>query len=188
MGSKSALGTASMVLGIVGVVLAFIPIIGVLAWPTVIVGLVLGIVALQRVRAGAANNRGQAVAGIALSGVGLAICVIWLAIFGVVASNPPPPPPATVPSSPMAPAAPQNDNEPAPAAPPLSNYLEQSFYDQARAYGVEGTDEQLKSLACDLREADFDLDRISQIGQEYGITSGEASYISGLSVGFPCGN
>ncbi|RRO16688.1 hypothetical protein EIL87_12775 [Saccharopolyspora rhizosphaerae] len=77
----NGLGTASMVLGIVGVVLAFIPIIGVLAWPTVIVGLVLGIIALLRVRAGTATNKGQSITGIVLSGVGLGICLIWLVVL-----------------------------------------------------------------------------------------------------------
>ncbi|WP_158628635.1 hypothetical protein [Saccharopolyspora rhizosphaerae] len=52
---------------------------------------------------------------------------------------------------------------------------------------MQGTDEQLKALACDLREADFEFNRVDQIAQQNGITTGEASYLAGLSSGFPCG-
>jgi len=61
----------------VGAVFAFIPIIGVIAWPLVIIGLIFGVLGIQRARRGESTNRGTAIAGTALSAVGLFICVLW---------------------------------------------------------------------------------------------------------------
>jgi hypothetical protein len=45
---RNGLGTAGFVLGLVGLLLSFIPLIGVVAWPLVILGLVLSIVGIVR--------------------------------------------------------------------------------------------------------------------------------------------
>ena len=79
---KNGLGTAGFVLGLVGLVFAFIPLIGVVAWPLVIIGLILSLVGLSRVRKGVATNKGLAIAGIVCSAVGLVICILWTAVFG----------------------------------------------------------------------------------------------------------
>lgn len=83
---RNGLGTSGFVTGLVGLVFAFLPIIGIIAWPLVIVGLVLSIVGLLRVNKGAATNRGLSIAGIAVSAVGLLICIIWASAFGAAAS------------------------------------------------------------------------------------------------------
>jgi uncharacterized membrane protein len=57
---RNGLGTAALVLGIIGFLLAVIVLGGLLG----IVAVVLGFVALGRVRRGEANNRGVAIAGI----------------------------------------------------------------------------------------------------------------------------
>ncbi|MBW4715928.1 MmpS family transport accessory protein [Saccharothrix obliqua] len=84
---RNGLGTAGFVLGLVGLLFSFIPVIGVVAWPLVILGLVLGGIGVARALGGAATNKGLAIAGVVLSAVGLVICIVWLAAFGKAASD-----------------------------------------------------------------------------------------------------
>lgn len=84
---RNSFGTTALVLGIVGAVFAFIPIIGVVAWPLVILGLIFGIFGILRTRSGKADNRGMAIAGTALSGVGLVVCIAWTVALGATASE-----------------------------------------------------------------------------------------------------
>ncbi|PRX50486.1 MmpS family membrane protein [Prauserella shujinwangii] len=84
---RNGLGTAGFVLGLVGAVFALIPIVGVIAWPLVILGLIFGILGFLRVRKGQASNRGLAIAGIALSAIGLLICIAWVSVLGKAASD-----------------------------------------------------------------------------------------------------
>ena len=72
---RNGLGTAALVLGIIGIVLAVLVLGGVLG----IVAVVLGIVALGRVRRGEANNRGVAIAGIVTGAVAVVIAGIIVA-------------------------------------------------------------------------------------------------------------
>ncbi|WP_181781932.1 DUF4190 domain-containing protein [Pseudonocardia pini] len=79
---KNGLGTAGFVLGLIALVFSFIPIIGVIAWPLSIIGLVLGIVGTHRVSKGEATNKGLAIASIATSVFALLICLLWATAFG----------------------------------------------------------------------------------------------------------
>lgn len=88
---KNGFGTTALVLGIVGTVFAVIPLIGVVAWPMVIVGLVLGILGILRARAGVATNKGVAISGTVLSAVGLALCILWTTAFAATVANTPTP-------------------------------------------------------------------------------------------------
>lgn len=106
---KNGLGTAGFVLGLVGLIFAFIPIIGVVAWPLTILGLVFGIIGTLRAGRGQANNKGMAIAGTVLSAVGLVICFLWTVAFGAAVDN-------TANGLP-APAAPAAGSAPAAAAP-----------------------------------------------------------------------
>src|SRR5829696_53181 len=77
---RNGLGTAALVLGIIGFLLAVIVLGGLLG----IVAIILGIVGLGRVRRGEATNRGSAIAGIVLGGLAViltAILVIASATF-----------------------------------------------------------------------------------------------------------
>lgn len=80
-------GTAGFVLGLLGLVFSFIPVVGVVAWPLVVVGLGLGLFGLVRVVRGQADNKGVAIAGIVLSAIGLAVCVAWVALLGGASSD-----------------------------------------------------------------------------------------------------
>ncbi|MCS7482390.1 MmpS family protein [Umezawaea endophytica] len=84
---RNGVGTAGFVLGLLGFLFSFVPIIGVIAWPLVIVGLVLSLVGFSRASKGIANNRGLAIAGAVLSVIGLVVCVLWTALFGAVATE-----------------------------------------------------------------------------------------------------
>ncbi|MER7859204.1 DUF4190 domain-containing protein [Amycolatopsis japonica] len=78
---RNGLGTAGFVLGLVGLLFSPIPFIGVIAWPLVIVGLVLAGIGFSRAKSGVANNKGLALTGIILSAVGLVVCILWTIVF-----------------------------------------------------------------------------------------------------------
>jgi hypothetical protein len=79
---KNGLGTAGFVLGLVGLIFAVIPIIGIIAWPLTILGLIFGVIGTLRANRGQASNKGLAITAVVLSAIGLVICVIWTAAFG----------------------------------------------------------------------------------------------------------
>jgi hypothetical protein len=78
---QNGLGVAGFVLGIVGLVFSFIPLIGVVAWPMVIIGVVLSGVGISKAKRGQANNMGLAVAGLVTSLAGLILCIAWVAAY-----------------------------------------------------------------------------------------------------------
>ncbi|KAA2264767.1 DUF4190 domain-containing protein [Solihabitans fulvus] len=78
---QNGLGTSGFVLGLLGAIFSWIPIIGVIAWPLSIVGAVLSAVGLSKANKGQANNKGLAIAGLVLSIVGLVVCILWVAAF-----------------------------------------------------------------------------------------------------------
>lgn len=80
--ARNGLGVAGFVTGLVGLVFSPIPFVGVVAWPLVIIGLVLSLVGFNRVRKGEATNKGLSISGIAVSAVGLVICILWVVGFG----------------------------------------------------------------------------------------------------------
>jgi MmpS family membrane protein len=84
---RNGVGTAGFVLGLVGFLVSFIPLVGVVAWPLVILGLVLSLVGFARANKGIATNKGLAVAGAVLSVLGLIVCVLWTVLFGAVANE-----------------------------------------------------------------------------------------------------
>ncbi|MEU0470904.1 DUF4190 domain-containing protein [Amycolatopsis sp. NPDC006131] len=78
---KNGFGVTGFVLGVVGAVFAVIPIVGIVAWPLVILGLVFSGIAIARVWNGTATNKGLSIAGLVVSAVGLALCIVWVAAF-----------------------------------------------------------------------------------------------------------
>ena len=76
--ATNGMAVASLVLGIVGLVFSFIPIIGLIAWPLVILGIVFGGVGLSKANEVPGAPKGMAVAGLTCSIVGLVICFIWI--------------------------------------------------------------------------------------------------------------
>jgi hypothetical protein len=114
-GDRNGLGTAALVLGITAVIFSFIPLVGIIAWPIGITGLVLGFVGLARVNRREATNRGVAIAGLITSGAALVICVLWLVGIGIAGSQATPSR-STLPTAGAVPAAKTNPQA-APAQP-----------------------------------------------------------------------
>jgi Mycobacterium membrane protein len=79
---QNGLGTAGFVLGLIGLIFSPIPLIGVVAWPLVILGLIFSLVGVSRARNRRATNLGLAVAGVVCSAIGLVICILWVVAFG----------------------------------------------------------------------------------------------------------
>lgn len=77
----NGMGTAALVLGILGLVFSFIPVIGLIAWPLVILGVIFGAVGIGKAGKAPGTPKGAAIAGLTCSLVGLLICVLWLAGF-----------------------------------------------------------------------------------------------------------
>ncbi|MGB3442524.1 MAG: MmpS family transport accessory protein [Actinophytocola sp.] len=78
---SNGLGTAGFVLGIIGLVLSFIPLIGVVAWPLVILGIIFSAIGISKAVKGRATNKGLAIAGLVVSVVGLVVCILWTAVW-----------------------------------------------------------------------------------------------------------
>lgn len=75
---KNVLGLLSLVLAAVGFVLAIVPFLGILGWPLLIAGLVLGIIGLTR----KGQRKATSIAGLALSVLAMILApIISLAIF-----------------------------------------------------------------------------------------------------------
>lgn len=76
---NNGMGTSGFVCGLVGLVFSFIPIIGVVAWPLVIIGIALSAVGMNYANQGRASNKGLATAGLVVSIIGLVMCILWVA-------------------------------------------------------------------------------------------------------------
>ncbi|MBN9759073.1 hypothetical protein Ae406Ps2_3225c [Pseudonocardia sp. Ae406_Ps2] len=84
---RNGFGVTALVLGILGLLFSFIPFIGVIAWPLVLLGLLFGVLGVVRASRGRADNRGVAIAGTVLSAVGLVICVLYASVFAAAVSG-----------------------------------------------------------------------------------------------------
>jgi len=86
---QNGLGTAGFVLGLVGLLFSFIPLIGIIAWPLVLLGVILSGIGLSRARNGRATNMGLTIAGVTCSAIGLLVCIGYAAAFGAAVSTAP---------------------------------------------------------------------------------------------------
>lgn len=75
------MGVASLVLGIISVIVGFIPLCGTWALVPAIVGLILGIVEAVK-KSKAKEPKGKAIAGIVCSAIAIVIIFVWTAIIG----------------------------------------------------------------------------------------------------------
>jgi hypothetical protein len=84
---SNGLGTAGFVVGLIGLVCSFVPLIGVVAWPLVILGIIFSAVGISKAAKGLATNKGLAIAGLVVSIIGLVICVMWVAVWNKAADE-----------------------------------------------------------------------------------------------------
>lgn len=73
---SNGLGTTALVLGILAILLAFVPILGFISYPLAILGIVFGLVGLRRVSRRTATNRGVALAGLITSVLGFVLVIV----------------------------------------------------------------------------------------------------------------
>jgi uncharacterized membrane protein len=84
-GARNGMGTASLVLGILGVVLFFFPYVSVILS---VLAIIFGSIGIKRANRGEASNKGMATAGLVLGIVGAVIALILLiAIGSLIASS-----------------------------------------------------------------------------------------------------
>lgn len=74
------MGLAAMIIGIIAVVLGFIPVCGYFALLPAIVGLILGIVDVKQ-KSKAQQPKGKGMAGIVLNAVAIVVILVWTLVF-----------------------------------------------------------------------------------------------------------
>lgn len=75
------MGLAAMIIGIVAVILGFIPLCGMIALVPAIVGLILGIIEVKK-KSKAKQPKGTGMAGIVLNAVALIVILLWTLVIG----------------------------------------------------------------------------------------------------------
>lgn len=80
------LGIGSLILGIVGLIVAFIPCFGWFALLFSLVGIVLGFIGLSQAKKGN-GKKGLNIAGIVLSVLATILVVVWVVLFASAAST-----------------------------------------------------------------------------------------------------
>jgi len=76
------MGLVAMIIGIIAVVLGFIPFCGYFALLPAIVGLILGIVDVKQ-KSKAKQPKGQGMAGIVLNAMAIIVILLWTLVFAV---------------------------------------------------------------------------------------------------------
>jgi hypothetical protein len=85
---SNGLGIAALVFGIVAILGSWIPFVNIVSMVLAIIGIIVGIMALRKVKRGEATNRGMSLIGIGLSVVALVLSlVITIAVTRFVGSN-----------------------------------------------------------------------------------------------------
>jgi|TARA_B100001971_G_scaffold147581_1_gene136595 Na+/proline symporter len=81
------LGLTSMILGIVSVVLVFIPCMGWLAFIPGVLAVIFGAISLKKVNAGEADNKGMSIAGLVCGLIAVVINIVVITIFAKAVSE-----------------------------------------------------------------------------------------------------
>ncbi|NAZ73957.1 hypothetical protein GTQ99_00730 [Kineococcus sp. T13] len=85
---KNGTGTAALVLGILAVVFAFIPLVGIVLGPIFgLIAIILGILGMKRANARVASNKGASIAGLVLGIIGVVIAIIAAVIASAVVAS-----------------------------------------------------------------------------------------------------
>ena len=80
------MGVAALILGIISIIIGFIPLCGAVAYLPALIGLILGIVdTVKKSKTG--EKKGVSIAGIILSALAIIIISAWIFLFGAAISN-----------------------------------------------------------------------------------------------------
>ncbi|MHC4088388.1 MAG: hypothetical protein ACYSWZ_25700 [Planctomycetota bacterium] len=74
------MGLAAMIIGIVAVILGFIPVCGMIALVPAIVGLILGIIEVKK-KSQAKQPKGMGMAGVVLNAVAIVFIILWTVVI-----------------------------------------------------------------------------------------------------------
>ncbi len=80
------MGVAALVLGIISIIVGFIPFCGAIAFVPAVIGLILGIIDIVQ-KSKKKEPKGMAIAGTILTGLAIVIISFWLFVFGVAANG-----------------------------------------------------------------------------------------------------
>lgn len=80
------MGVAALVLGIISLIIGFIPLCGSIAIFPAIIGIILGIVDIV-VKSKKGEKKGVSIAGLVLSAIATLVIVFWVIIFGAAVSE-----------------------------------------------------------------------------------------------------
>ena len=80
------MGVASLVLGILSLIVSFVPCCGTLAIIPAIIALILGIVEVVK-KSKAGQPKGMGIAGIVLSAISVIVIIVWFIVFGAAAAT-----------------------------------------------------------------------------------------------------
>ena len=81
------MGIASLVLGIITVVICWIPCFGWFAIIPAIVGIILGACGINAAKKNNGQGKGVAIAGLVLSIIALIISIFWIVVFGAATAS-----------------------------------------------------------------------------------------------------
>ncbi|AHH93721.1 hypothetical protein GCM10010174_23700 [Kutzneria viridogrisea] len=102
---RNGLCTAALTTGLIGALLAIVPLL--MVWASIplgVLGLVFGLVGIGRVRRGQADRLGFAIAGLVLGVLALVLSTLWIAALAASTSTKPAASPTTAPVAAVAPA------------------------------------------------------------------------------------
>lgn len=80
------MGVASLVLGIMSLIIGFIPLCGSIALVPAIIGVILGIIDIVS-KSKKGEKKGISIAGLILSVIATIVIIFWVFVFGVAASK-----------------------------------------------------------------------------------------------------
>lgn len=80
------MGIAALILGIISLIIGFIPLCGSIAIFPAIIGIILGIVDIV-VKSKKGEKKGVSIAGLVLSAIATLVIVFWVIIFGAALEN-----------------------------------------------------------------------------------------------------
>lgn len=80
------MGVAALVLGIISIIIGFVPFCGVIAFFPALIGLILGIIDLVQ-KSKKSEPKGMAIAGVILTGIAIIIIALWIFVFGAIVAG-----------------------------------------------------------------------------------------------------
>ncbi len=81
------MGVAALIIGIISIIVGFIPLCGAIAFFPAVIGLILGIVDIV-LKSKAGQSKGMGIAGTILSAIAIVVIFLWVFVVGVAASSP----------------------------------------------------------------------------------------------------